>query len=894
MNAAGGHAAELRDVQQFVALRWSWPAVLLIEGEPGIGKSTLLLAAKTSAEEAGVRVLTARARPADSSIPFCGVADLLSQVNLDSVAGIPADEWAPLDRIARRSVPIPRESHRDVANAFLAAVRHLAVRSPVLLAVDDVDTLDRPSRHVLRFIASRLPQPVALVVTALPPQPRRPGPAAWLQPPFGVELRRMTLKPLPIGPLNNLLTARLGRRLPRRTISQIQQISLGNVHSALELAGNVDADGSVNLPASLAHAAFKRLGTLEGARAAVLLALACERLATVANLAEVADSPAELVTRIVEHAETQSLVTVGGDRVSYTHPVLALTVYSSASAPDRRAMHRRLAQVTSDPSARARHLALGSTDADRTVLTALDEAARLAASRGLPADAAEFLEMAIRLGDRDSRRILQCARFHCIAGEFNQAELLADAVDDDPSVRSKALLVRGVARTHNAKADAVQVLASAVEYGGTATRIQALMRLSLLSLFVGNLRESLTYADAAATEAQRSTNSGEARALHILTSELGGSHDPGFEVRNTPDAGIGELAVAALACAWTGDVDGARHHITTALRTSRSHGNPSELVCLSYPSVMIDLWAGHLDAAADTAALALDEAELVGDPLNRAIALAAAAAVASYRGDEPETVRLGNAAATAADIGGYRLLSLAPCASIASVQIADRRYGAALKTLEPVVAQLGSATGRASMLCGFVPDAIEALAALGRSDEAEALVSALDSSGKQDGCWARMVRLRGHACVLAARGDLRAAEVYAEGALDMFADLPMPLERARTLLLLGQVQRRRRRRAIAAANIAEAATVFADLGSTAWARRAVGDLQGSPPTPAQKHLTPAERRVAELAAAGLSNRDIAAEVFVSVKTVEMNLSRVYRKLGIRSRSQLRDKLLRKE
>lgn len=76
-------------------------------GEPGIGKSTLLLAAKTSAEEAGVRVLTARARPADSSIPFCGVADLLSQVNLDSVAGIPADEWAPLDRIARRSVPIP-------------------------------------------------------------------------------------------------------------------------------------------------------------------------------------------------------------------------------------------------------------------------------------------------------------------------------------------------------------------------------------------------------------------------------------------------------------------------------------------------------------------------------------------------------------------------------------------------------------------------------------------------------------------------------------------------------------------------------------------------------------------------------------------------------------------
>jgi DNA-binding CsgD family transcriptional regulator len=189
---------------------------------------------------------------------------------------------------------------------------------------------------------------------------------------------------------------------------------------------------------------------------------------------------------------------------------------------------------------------------------------------------------------------------------------------------------------------------------------------------------------------------------------------------------------------------------------------------------------------------------------------------------------------------------------------------------------------------GYLPDAVEALTAVGRVEEAEPLVAALERNGAHhDRPWILAVgaRCRGH--ILAARGDLDAAERAAHRAMDEHRRLPMPFERARTALLLGQLQRRRRRKQAAEVTLREALETFERLGTPLWAKRTEAEIERlNVPVADGIGLTAAEQRVAGLAAAGRSNKEIAAELFIAPKTVEMNLSSVYRKLGIRSRAGL--------
>ena len=188
----------------------------------------------------------------------------------------------------------------------------------------------------------------------------------------------------------------------------------------------------------------------------------------------------------------------------------------------------------------------------------------------------------------------------------------------------------------------------------------------------------------------------------------------------------------------------------------------------------------------------------------------------------------------------------------------------------------------------IVPDAVEALTALGRADEAEPLVDALERNGaRADRAWMLAVGARCRAMVQAASGDVDAAVQSARRALTEHDRLPMPFERARTQLLLSQLLRRDRSEA--SAMLRDALAAFEQLGTQLWADRARAELTGtrSRARPnGRDGLTPAEQRVAELAASGMTNRDVAAKLFISAKTVEATLARVYRKLGIRSRAEL--------
>jgi DNA-binding NarL/FixJ family response regulator len=192
------------------------------------------------------------------------------------------------------------------------------------------------------------------------------------------------------------------------------------------------------------------------------------------------------------------------------------------------------------------------------------------------------------------------------------------------------------------------------------------------------------------------------------------------------------------------------------------------------------------------------------------------------------------------------------------------------------------------MKAGFIPDAVEAMVALGRLDEAEPMVAALERDGHRlDRPWMLAIAARCRAMILAAQGDIDAADAAVRQALAEHDRLPMPFERARTLLLAGQLQRRKRQKQVATATLAAAMESFQEIGAPLWAERARAELERTNVSPTRdSELTPSERRVAELSASGMTNRDVAAKLFVSTKTVEAYLTQIYRKLGIKSRAEL--------
>jgi DNA-binding CsgD family transcriptional regulator len=218
--------------------------------------------------------------------------------------------------------------------------------------------------------------------------------------------------------------------------------------------------------------------------------------------------------------------------------------------------------------------------------------------------------------------------------------------------------------------------------------------------------------------------------------------------------------------------------------------------------------------------------------------------------------------------------------------------------LQPLLSHLDAAPEATEIVAAsFVPDIVEAMIQLGRLAEAEPLINTLERNGcRTDRPWMLAVGARCRSMLLAAQGDLDAAVNTVQRAMVEHKRLLMPFERARTQLLLGQLQRRQRQKIAAAASLGEALQTFEGLQTTLWADRVRGELArtkvGAGARTAQQ-LTPSEQRVAELAASGLTNREIAGALFISPRTVEVNLYRIYRKLDIQSRSHLAGRLVRR-
>ena len=305
-------------------------------------------------------------------------------------------------------------------------------------------------------------------------------------------------------------------------------------------------------------------------------------------------------------------------------------------------------------------------------------------------------------------------------------------------------------------------------------------------------------------------------------------------------------------------------------------------------SALINVWRGNFAEGAETADDAMERAEQMGGGHGLVIALTVRGLVAAYTGRVEAARADARAAIEAAERFGAPSLADWPIMTLGFVNVSLGDYESALADLQPLVSSFDQLYCTEVIKAGFVPDAVEALVGLGRIAEAEPMIETLERNGRRlDRSWMLAIAARCRAMALASSGDVEAAERAARQAMVEHDRLSMPFERARTQLVLGQLQRRKRQKQVAAATLNEALHTFDELGSPLWAERARAELARTNVAPGRGvELTPSEERVAELAASGMTNRDIGANLFVSAKTVEANLTQIYRKLGIRSRAEL--------
>lgn len=902
---------EAKAVATFLGSAASGPAGLVAEGEPGIGKTTLCLSTVGFAEERGFQVLSARPAEAESVLSYASLADLLSGVDSSVLADLPTPQRLAIDRVLLRSEAEDLTTdQRAVGAGFLSVVELLAEASPVLVAIDDLQWLDPSSRNVIAFAARRLSARVGMFGTVRTDPDEGNGAASWLQLPEPDGVQRFEIRPLSIGGLNAVISQRLGRSLSRPAIVRIQQVSGGNPFYALELARAMDGDitrAELPLPMTLTELVRTRIGSVDDSVRDVLLAMACHSAPTVEMVARAADIATEDVVAQLEEVEAKGIVGIDGHRLRFAHPLLATGFYTDVAPARRRAMHRRLAEIVDEPELRARHLALAATHGDDVTLTALDEAADMARSRGAPAAAAEFLDLAIGLGGGTPERRILSAAHHFDAGEPSRARLLLQdtiaGLEPGPRRAEAYTLLALVASLNDSFDEAADLLEQALDDvdDELAQRVAILVSSSFALVNAGRMElavQRIEEAVARATELGHPHALGQALGMRVMLHFMRGDglDSPNLERAVELEDAEADVSSAfsprvqrALLLAWTGDLDRANQEMLAIRRRCIDRGEESELSFIDFHSVLIDLWRGQMAEATLIAEDNVERARQLNGDLPLSVALTVRAAVAAYAGDE-DTVRRDVAEALAAsERCGSRRLGEWPVAMLGFLELSLGNYEAVLTTVAPLMPVLDAFPDSTEIInASYVPDAVEALIHLGRSAEAEPILARLERNGERlDRPWMKAVAARCRAMMLAAQGDVDGANRAVERALAEHERLPMPFDRARTQLLSGQLLRRQRQKDQAATTLRAALQTFEDLNTRLWADRARAELaRADVGTRRMSDLSPSEQRVAELAASGMTNREVAAELFISPKTVESNLARIYRKLGIHSRAEL--------
>ena len=908
-----GRNAELDELREFTRRLRDGPGAVLIRGEAGMGKTLLWRAAVAAAEAEGIRVLVARCAAAEMPVPLGTLADLVEPV-FDEVAGVLAD---PQRRALAASLAIDdggsRPDRLALPRALQATLRVLAADRPLLVAIDDVQWLDPASARLLAFALRRAGNArIGLLATLREgPEQREPlGLGDAFEPGAFAEL---VLGPLSAGALQRLVRLRFDVRIPRPTMAAVHAASGGNPMFALEFARALKAEGEqarglLPVPASLRDLVRERVERLPTEVRPVLELVAVLERPTRSQLGRALGEPvAEL---LVDSAVEASALDVGDDEiVRFAHPLLASAVYFDMPATRRRALHGDVAALLDDVVQRARHLALAATEPDGAISETLEGAAAAAAARGAPDAAAGLATEAVRLtppGDAAARirRTFAGAGFLLEAGAVEAARASIEPLLEPQmpaAVRAPALVLRAETE-HRDRNVLLACLREAIDLApDPRTQWQAWVRYAQHGGWVPGDAEA---AAAAAGEARRiGVELGDRELIGWATAAL--AYYEAGRGRRHIDFGEADLAAAGRLTRtapwqitppisvgsrllWAGELDRARDVLRREYEQLERQGSMLRLPLVLIPALVDLEWrAGRWDAAE---AYVEEAREIVEDALPGAahVIRYARILVAGSRG------RLDEARRVAAD--GLRLVdqyhdvlnAVRIRWALGHVELARGNGVAAWQTLEGLLDALEAFGIEEPGWQPVLPDVVESLVGLGSLDEAELVLRRLEIQAAALGHkWAAPAALRCRALLLLARERADEAAGAALLAAASFEDLGFPLDRARALLVSGAALRRAGQRRRAADVLHRAIDVLGALPAPLWLERAGDELRRASPRPRRdRGLTNAERRVAALVAEGLTNRELAARQFTTVGTVEAHLTRIYRKLGVRSRTQL--------
>ncbi len=902
-----GRETELDAVGRFLDRVALDSGVLLIEGAAGIGKTTLWLEAVAAGDARSYRVLRAQPTEREAQLSYGALADLVGPVFEETRAALPDPQERALAAVLLLADLEEPPEMRTTATALVGVLTALAAEHPVLVAVDDVQWLDPASERALAFAARRLPPRIGLLVTLR----TEGGRAATLELPEE-RLERVFPGPLSLAGLHHLINSRFSMSLARPVLARLAAASGGNPFFALEIARVLASDGAerafddpLPVPLALQELVAARLrGLSVAAMDAVLVASALSR-PTAATVTRSLAAQAKAEAALAEAEKAGVLVSERG-RIRFTHPLLASAVYGSVSQERRRQLHRRLAEVVGDPEERAHHLALSIDEVDEATAAELEQAAHQVRLKGGQDAAAELFEAACRLTPADrpdglARRLIGQTYSLLAVGDRAAARPLAEratAVPAAPSLRAEALSclagidwLEGAAREANDHLE--QALDAAFNDPDLKGRIYAnLARINVLLA----PRRAVEHADAALRLLS------EEREPRLLASALIDRFFAEAMLGHRPRRELFERGLALEARAGPA---GEKHpipllwfHFTDDFAAVRArYAEEDELYReLGWESSRADR-IGHL-ALAELRAGRWALAEQCVEQGCSGVVLAEARGPTAMRFAFRSLIdahrgRVERARATLTPLieqfeataqAWWAAMSLS---TLGFVEFADGDDEAADRALTRMRELIESVGVKEAPLDRSEPFHIESLLTLGEVDRARAVLLRLEERGRAfPRVWIAATLPRARALVLAAEGDVAGAlSVLEKPGLAVASQLPFEL--GWTLLVKGRLHRRANQKRLAAEALGQALETFERLGAPGWAERARGELARVGLHHRSPHeLTATELRVAELAAGGLTNREVATAAFMSPKTVEANLSRVYRKLGIHSRAEL--------
>ena len=885
--------------------RASVSGVLVISGEPGVGKSALL---KDAREQAGdMLVLSGAGVESETHLPFAALHQIVRPV-LGQLDRLPAPQASAL----RGGLGLEGGGGNDrflVSLAALSLLAEAAESRPLLCLVDDAHWLDDASADALVFVARRLAAEGIVMLFAA-----RDGEARRFDAPGLPELRLGGLDPEAARTLIERDTATVvSPEIRDRFIAETggNPLALLELPSALneaQLSGAEPVLAPIPVGARVERAFLARVRRLPEQTQTLLLVAAAEdsgELATVLRAAARLGAPAEAL----DSAEQAGLATARGARLELRHPLVRSAVYQAAPLSKRQAAHHALAEVLAaegDADRKAWHRAVASVEPDPEVVEELEQAAQRARRRsGFAAASLAFERAAALSADDDlrARRLTLAAENAWLAGRVERAHVLLEGARplvSDPIQRADIEANAGlIEMTRGVPAEASRLLLRAARDVGPIDADRALQLLngaSLAAAYAGDDDAMLGIASVA-----RSLAVDEDPLRRMLAQLLIGigAHtagdfadaarrlrDAGELAERLDDAKAADQPMAPLfagrVAIFLGDDDGAyRTHQEAAART-RASGALSVLAQILTRLTVSEIWAGRLPTAEATATEGLELARQTGSHDIAAQDLALLAVVAAMRGSEDECRSL---VSESRDLAAARGLGVVAAFADWAMVLLELGLGRADEAL-----WRGREIRSTVVFCWSALDRIEAASRVGKRDIARAWLDPFARWAESSAApWARAVVLH---CRALLADDRSEADGLFLSALQAHARAARPFERARSELAYGEFLRRDRRRVEAREHLRTALDAFERLGATLWAERARVELRASGQTARKRdpstrdELTAQELQIARFVSEGLANREVAAQLFLSPRTIDFHLRNIFRKLGITSRTAL--------